>query len=176
MKNIILSLTLMFGFVFSADATQNKSYSIDYVQGEGDVKGIKLALQYHVDWLKQYSENLNMYFESSLNLWEYGAENDYDSNLVLAISPVIQYPITQIADKPIFIEFGIGVSLLDDTVFAGKNVSTHYQFEDRLGLVMKFGKNNRQSVAIRYFHYSNAGFKKPNPGLDFIALNYTRFY
>jgi lipid A 3-O-deacylase len=176
MKNIILSLTLMFGIVFSAGATSNKSYSIDYIQGEGDVTGIKLAMQYHVDWLKQYSEHLNMYFESSLNLWEYGAENEYDSNLVLAISPVIQYPIAQLANKPIFVEFGIGVSLLDDTVFAGKNVSTHYQFEDRLGLVMQFGKNNQQSVALRYFHYSNAGFKRPNPGLDFIALNYTRFY
>ncbi|MGB0924833.1 MAG: acyloxyacyl hydrolase, partial [Pseudoalteromonas shioyasakiensis] len=25
-----------------------------------------------------------------------------------------------------------------------------------------------------YLHYSNAGFKSPNPGLDFISLSYAR--
>ncbi|WP_240621911.1 acyloxyacyl hydrolase [Alteromonas alba] len=53
-------------------------------------------------------------------------------------------------------------------------MSTHALALDRLGLMMQFGNNNEHHVAVRYFHYSNAGFKKPNPGLDFIALSYQR--
>jgi hypothetical protein len=73
-------------------------------------------------------------------------------------------------------EVGIGLSLLDDTEFAGKDVSTHYQFEDRLGVGYRFGEAREYSIALRYFHYSNAGFKKPNPGLDFISFSFSKAY
>ena len=49
----------------------------------------------------------------------------------------------------------IGVSLVEDTRFAGKDIGSHYQFEDRLGLVTDFGENMNQSIALRYMHYSN---------------------
>lgn len=147
--------------------------AIDYIRGEGDVEGIKIAYQRHTDYLKQFSSNLELYVETSVNFWEYGAENKHDTNFVLAMSPVVRYQIGSAYSNPLYAELGIGVSLLDDTQFAGKNVSTHYQFEDRLGLVYKFGKNHKNSIALRYLHYSNAGFKSPNPGLDFISLSYS---
>ncbi|KZN65919.1 hypothetical protein N473_10145 [Pseudoalteromonas luteoviolacea CPMOR-1] len=173
---LVLLLLVYTGEVYGHSEEVRHSYSVDYLQGEGDVKGVKFAYQIHVDWLSQYSELLDLYFESSINFWEYGLDNNHDSNFVLALSPVIRYPITKLNTYPLFLEFGIGVSLLDDTQFAGKNVSTHYQFEDRLGIVMKFGENFSQSVALRYFHYSNAGFKSPNPGLDFISFSYSKFF
>lgn len=152
------------------------SYSVDYIQGEGDVQGIKLAAQLHTDWLRDYSEHLHVYFESSVNFWEYGEQNSHDTNVVLALSPVVWYPVTTVANKPLFVEFGIGISLLSDTNFAGKDVSTHYQFEDRLGLVYPLDDEHSHLVALRYFHYSNAGFKKPNPGLDFLSLSYLHYF
>lgn len=82
---------------------------------------------------------------------------------MLAISPVIQYPIGAIRDKQVFVEFGIGMSILDDTNFAGKDVGGHFQFEDRLGLMTRFGTNNEHQVALRYFHYSNGGLNSVNP-------------
>lgn len=168
---------LLFSVVVSnLSLAKEWSYSVDYIQGEGDVQGVKLAVQYHTDWLEQYSDSWQVYFESSVNTWEYGAENQYDTNFVLAISPVFQYPIATSGNQQWFVEAGIGISLLDDTTFAGKNVSTHYQFEDRIGITTRFGKHAQHKVSLRYFHYSNAGIKKPNPGLDFIALSYMRFF
>lgn len=155
-----------------AFANSNHGYAIDYIQGEGDVKGVKLAYQYHIPQEQLPFQHARLYFESSFNIWQYGKENSHQTNLVLAMSPVIQYPVFSVKNIPISVEFGIGVSLLDDTHFAGKNVSTHYQFEDRLGLVADLGDNT--SLALRYLHYSNAGFKSPNPGLDFISLSYAR--
>jgi hypothetical protein len=183
-KHFIIAITFFAGVMASTYSfatarldsdISNYAVSTGYIHGEGDVRGIKIALQYHSDYLQQYNSNLNLYFETSVNFWEYGVENNYDSNFVLALSPVFEYQFSEYKSNPIFVEFGIGVSLLDDTRFAGKNVSTHYQFEDRLGIVMKFGKNKRDSIALRYLHYSNAGFKRPNPGLDFISLAYTAF-
>lgn len=155
----------------SALASSPHGYGIHYIHGEGDVRGVKLAYQYHTkSWLPDNWHHVDMYFESSVNFWRFGDSGKYDQNFVLAVSPVIRYPVMTLYNRPLSIEFGIGLALLEDTEFAGKNVSTHYQFEDRLGLVYNLGKAN---IAMRYIHYSNAGFKSPNPGLDFLSLSYS---
>ncbi|MDN3380616.1 MULTISPECIES: acyloxyacyl hydrolase [unclassified Pseudoalteromonas] len=172
-KQVFRYIFMVLTFIASTNsfALSNHGYALDYVQGEGDVKGLKLAYQYHAPQLQSILKNSHVYLESSINIWEYGAENKHQTNLVLAISPVLQYPIGHIKNIPISIEAGIGFSLIDDTYFASKNVSTHYQFEDRIGFVAEFGD---VTTALRYLHYSNAGFKRPNPGLDFISLSLSK--
>lgn len=153
---------------------QQHGYAIHYIHGEGSVDGIKLAYQYHPELdLPQAWRHFDVHFESSINFWRYGEENHHDGNFVLAVSPVIRYPFATYQNHPIAVEFGIGLALLDDTQFAGKNVSTHYQFEDRIGMVYQMDGAN---IAIRYMHYSNAGFKSPNPGLDFLSLSYSAYF
>ena len=172
MKKLILSLCLL--LLPTLSVAGNPGYSVDYIRGEGDVEGIKLAARYNAGALSYISDDILLYWEASVNFWEYGAEDNHDTDFVLAVSPVLVKQIGTIKQAPLFLEAGIGLSLIEDTTFADKDVSTHYQFEDRLGLMMQFGNNNQHHVAVRYFHYSNAGFKKPNPGLDFIALSYQR--
>lgn len=109
-------------------------------------------------------------------MWKYGEQERRDTTFVLSFSPVIQYPVATLTYATLYVEAGIGVSLLDDTQFAGKDVSTHFQFEDRLGLVARFGQHKQHQLALRYFHYSDAEVKKPNPGLDFIALSYMHYF
>lgn len=149
-----------------------------YVQGEGDVQGIKLAVQRESDLFTQYLQDYGIAgavsFEMSANFWRFVPQNETDQNVVLAFSPVLTFSVGHLFGKEVLAEFGIGVSLLDDTTFAGKNVSTHYQFEDRLGLIYRL--SHEDSITLRYLHYSNAGFKKPNPGLDFISLGYSRAF
>jgi lipid A 3-O-deacylase len=82
-----------------------------------------------------------------------------------------------IADKyPLKCEFGVGASLINDTIFAGKDIGSNYQFEDRFGLVLEFDDNLKQSVAIRYMHYSNGGLNAKNPGMDFLNLSYAMHF
>ncbi|AZZ98606.1 acyloxyacyl hydrolase [Pseudoalteromonas sp. R3] len=161
-------------FLTAPAQAQQHGYAIHYIHGEGSVDGIKLAYQYHPELdLPQAWRHFDVHFESSINFWRYGEENHHDGNFVLAVSPVIRYPFATYQNHPIAVEFGIGLALLDDTQFAGKNVSTHYQFEDRIGLVYQMDGAN---IAIRYMHYSNAGFKSPNPGLDFLSLSYSAYF
>ena len=170
----MLLLTLTFTVLSSQSHAKTQAFAVDYLQGEGDVQGLKLAYQQQMPWLHNISPKLTVLLEASANFWRYGPANSSDSNAVLAFSPILRYPLGEKFGMHWDLEFGVGVSLLDDTRFAGKNVSTHYQFEDRLGLVAWLSPE--QSVTLRYLHYSNAGFKKPNPGLDFISLSYAWYF
>ncbi len=157
-----------------AAPTPPNAITLDYLQGEGDVQGLKLAYQQQTQWFTNWSPLLQVALEASVNFWRYGPANRSDQNAVLAISPILRYPLTEWLQRPLALEFGIGLSLLDDTRFAGKDVSTHYQFEDRLGLSLQLTPD--ESVSLRYLHYSNGGLKKPNPGLDFISLSYAWYF
>jgi len=148
--------------------------SVDYLQGEGDVQGVKLAYRRDSDYLHAYFPQLDLSFEASINVWEYGNPSRYDSNFVLAFSPVFRHTFYENLHGEAYGEFGIGVSLLDDTRFAGKDISTHFQFEDRLGLGYRFGQSRQYAVTLRYFHYSNGGLKSPNPGYDYISLSFSK--
>ena len=151
-----------------AFAQSQHGYAIDLLKGEGGVNGFKLAHQYYPTGLQSLLGDTRFYFETSVNLWQYNHGDKTQSNVVLAMSPVLLFPAFSINNTPIYVEAGIGISLVDETYFAGKNISTHYQFEDRIGLVADFGETN---VALRIIHYSNAGFKDPNPGLNFLTLS-----
>jgi hypothetical protein len=172
---LVLSLAVS---SFSASAT-NQSIAIDYLHGEGDLSGVRLAYRpYHgqitqIEWLGE----VDIYWELSVNFWEFGADNQHDTNYALALSPVISSQFATIANKyPLKWEFGIGISLINDTRFAGKDIGSHYQFEDRLGLILEFGEDLKQSFAVRYMHYSNGGLNDKNPGMDFLNLSYARHF
>ena len=93
-----------------------------------------------------YFDSLDLYWEVSFNFWEFGEDNQHESNFVLALSPVVSKTFHHVQGiYPLKWEFGIGVSLVEDTRFAGKDIGSHYQFEDRLGLSMDFGEEFRQN-------------------------------
>ncbi|MBB1355117.1 acyloxyacyl hydrolase [Pseudoalteromonas sp. SR45-5] len=172
LKTLIISSVLVVSlFGKLAFAQSDHGYAVDFLKGEGNVNGVKLAYQYHAPGMQNIIGDARFYFETSVNMWEYRHGDETQSNLVLAMSPVLQFPAFSFNNTPFYVEAGIGVSLIDETQFAGKNISTHYQFEDRIGLVADFGHTN---VALRVIHYSNAGFKEPNPGLNFLTLSVAR--
>jgi hypothetical protein len=178
MRWLILLLALSFTALSSQNVlAREQAVAIDYLHGEGDLTGIRLAYRPHhtqitsFDWLG----DLDLYWEVSVNFWEFGRDNQHETNYAIALSPVFSKQFDTLYDKyPLKWEFGIGVSLITDTRFAGKNIGSHYQFEDRLGLILEFGEQLAESIAVRYMHYSNGGLNDDNPGLDFLNLSYAR--
>src|SRR5690554_4850909 len=69
-----------------------------------------------------------------------------------------------------FIEGGIGLSYFTETDLDDQDLGSKFQFEDRLGVGLRF--NRGSEVGLRYYHYSNAGIKNPNDGIDMAALYY----
>ena len=70
-----------------------------------------------------------------------------------------------------YVEAGIGATVFDHHDIGGKEISTNFQFGDHLGAGYRI--TNDMMVGYRYSHFSNAGIKRPNPGLDVhqIVLN-----
>lgn len=182
-------LLMNVSFLFAAEAVVEEStvdestveksatsaIAVDLLIGSDDITGVRLAYRPYIYELTNvpYFDSVDIYWEVSVNFWEYGDDNSHDTNVVIAVSPVISKTFYHIANKyPLKWEFGIGVSLVNDTRFAGKDIGSHYQFEDRIGLVTDFGMNLQQSVSLRYMHYSNGGLNTKNPGVDFLNISY----
>lgn|SRR5690606_18670495 len=181
MKKWLIFLVLMSG-LFSipqvlADSRikQISQLSIEYLKGEGRVHGVRLGyrpLEFHFTTLPLVGD-ANMYIEASTNFWQYGQPSQYQTNVALAVSPVLKKQFANWYGKPVFWEFGIGVSMLTKREFAGKDLGSHFQFEDRLGLLFGLDQKNSKMLAVRYMHYSNAGLSSRNPGMDFLNIAYS---
>lgn len=63
-----------------------------------------------------------------------------------------------------YAEFGLGGALLSNDRLGKKQLSTHFQFSEHLGLGLAF--TGGWFAGWRFSHYSNAGMKSPNDGID----------
>lgn len=60
-------------------------------------------------------------------------------------------------------EVGLGGSMFSHSSLGPKDFSTIFQFSEHLGAGVEFG---RFTAGWRYSHFSNAGIRKPNNGVD----------
>lgn len=172
---LLLSILAIPFSTVASDKQVNHAVAVDLLVGSDDITGLRVAYRPHIYSLENvpYFDELDIYWEVSINFWEFGKLNQHETNYVVAFSPVIGKTFYHIDNKyPLRWEFGIGISLVEDTRFAGKNIGSHYQFEDRLGIAIDFGSRHHQTVALRYMHYSNGGLNSKNPGVDFLNLSY----
>ena len=169
----------IFLFCFSCfSRADDQAVSVGYLNGFDDIQGLRVAwrpttLDIDTTWLG----DVNVYLEGSVNFWRYSQNGDRetDSNFTVALTPVIIKRLGAINDRyPVYLEAGIGLSVESDQHFAGKDIGSHYQFEDKLGLIVDLDESEKltQQIAVRLIHYSNGGLNNDNPGLDFLNLAY----
>ncbi|NOX34314.1 MAG: acyloxyacyl hydrolase [Deltaproteobacteria bacterium] len=163
-------LILIFGFmlVYGTAMAGSSGYGLSFGYGQADpdidVYRVGLKKDFSSRWLETKTGYLSGYFELSLNHWEH---NNEDINGI-ALSPVFAYYFGQKSNliKP-YIEGGIGVTYIDEYHIADRNLSTNFQFEDRIGIGARIGFVD---LNFRYMHYSNASIKAPNHGIDILMF------
>ena len=163
MKKIIILVICLLAFNTQAD--ENKvSYSIDIGKSKDDIKIYRLGIQHDIsDWLGKKGFTVPVYIESSINYWKSTNHDIY----AIALSPVFKFLLCEQCDSAPYFELGVGVSLISRKKFGTRDMSSHFQFEDRIGI--GFNRNDID-YHLRYMHYSNAGLAQPNDGIDiFIA-------
>ncbi|KKW69151.1 outer membrane protein [Lampropedia cohaerens] len=74
------------------------------------------------------------------------------------------------ASQRFYAEAGIGATFFSTTRFANKTISTAFQFGDHLGVGYRISAD--KEIGVRFSHFSNAGIKRPNPGLNLVQLKY----
>lgn len=113
-----------------------------------------------------------LFLEFSLNTWVESRRDD-EAITSLAASPVLQWPLSG-ENASLFLEAGIGLALIDFIQIGGRDLSSHVQFEDRIGVSWVYSDNQKSSINLNIFHYSNAGIKQPNQGLNLLVLGWSR--
>lgn len=151
------------------------SYALDRISlGAGKSKEsiniCRLGFQREFDskWLKWKTGCVSGYHEVSLNYWEYNNESIKGA----AYSPVFIYEFQLNRNIFPYLEAGIGVSYISEKTIRGRDLSSHFQFEDRAGIGAKIGKQKTHDLNLRYMHYSNAGIKQPNQGISMFIFSY----
>ena len=138
-----------------------------YGRGSCNVNLFRLGLTRRIPWqsLERISKNLGLRAEIGYSFWNRSGDDIH----VVALTPVWFYGFEKrIWGGHPYIEGGIGVALLNDFVIGNRNLSSHFQFEDILGVGIDFGS---MGISLRFHHYSNAGIMEPNPGIDLFLSN-----
>lgn len=177
-NKLISALILAATLSFSAQAEfLENAISVEYMTGESNVEGGRIAYRPYKtmlqtpEWLGIGMVDLE--YEFSVSFWEFKGPGVDDLNHAIAFTPIFSQQFYLVKDKfPLKWEFAIGLSLVEDTRFADKDLGSRFQFEDRFGLVFEFGPQLRESLALRYMHYSNGGLNDDNPGLDYLNVGY----
>ncbi|XKH59927.1 acyloxyacyl hydrolase [Halomonas sediminis] len=93
--------------------------------------------------------------------------DDERDNAAWQLTPALRYTFS---GKPqVFVEGGIGAAVFLNTRMESRQLSTAFQFQDRLAVGMPAGNGE---LALSLSHYSNAGIKKPNDGFEMVTLGY----
>lgn len=161
---LILGLMLISCPAFAKSSGFGISFGYGEADPEIDIYRLGLKKDYNTKWFETGFGYLSGYFELSYNHWEHD-NGDIDG---VAFSPVFVYYFGKESNlfRP-YIEGGIGFTYIDEYRIADRNLSTNFQFEDRIGagIRIKFVDLN-----FRYMHYSNASIKQPNHGIDILIF------
>ena len=161
-KLLLLVVGLMLFYNAASAGSDGFGVSFGYGVSNDDIDIYRLGVKkdFSSRWFESGTGYLSGFFELSYNRWD----DDNDEINAVAFSPVFAYYFGKDTDfiRP-YVAGGIGAALLDDYRIHNRNLSSHYQFEDRIGLGARMGIFD---VNFSYFHYSNAGLKSPNDGID----------
>ncbi|MDN6858716.1 acyloxyacyl hydrolase [Pseudomonas sp. CAN2814] len=158
---------LSLGHVISAQAASLTGAVGATSQGDMTYR-LGLGFDWDKSWWESSTGRLTGYWDAGYTYWSAG--DRAGGRHSLSFSPVFVYEFSGDSVKP-FIEAGIGVAAFTGSEVGDKDLGGAVNFEDRIGAGVKFGGG--QAVGIRAMHYSNAGIKEPNDGIESYSLYYT---
>ena len=117
-------------------------------------------------WFQSSVGRLTGYWDAGYTYWE---GDKASTNHSISLTPVFVYEFAGDSVKP-YLELGIGVAAFENTQIEDKDLGSSFQFEDRFGAGLRFAGGHE--VGLRAIHYSNAGIKNPNDGIESYAVHY----
>ncbi|MBC2656964.1 acyloxyacyl hydrolase [Pseudomonas sp. MSSRFD41] len=167
MKKILLGALLFSCASLGVNAAE-LSGAIGATSQGGLTARVGMGFGWDKSWFESSTGRLTGYWDSGYTHWEAGDASGGAHSLSFA--PVFVYEFGSGNVKP-FVEAGIGVAVFSGTSAGDQEFGSAFNFEDRFGAGLKIGET--QKVGIRAIHYSNAGIKQPNDGIESYSLFYS---
>ena len=167
----ILSLAAGAAFALGSLAAQAVDFTAAVGQSGDSTMVYRLGAQWdwNTSWWQSSVGRLTGYWDAGYTYWD---GDETASNHSLSFTPVFVYEFAGDSVQP-YIEAGIGVAAFSSTEMEDNDLGSSFQFEDRIGAGLRF---SGQEIGVRAIHYSNAGIKTPNDGVEAYTLHYrTRF-
>lgn len=165
--NKIFSLLVTAALGLSSLQAQAVDFTAAVGQSSESTTVLRLGAQWEwsQSWMQSDIGRLTGYWDAGYTFWD---GDETASNHSISFTPVFVYEFAGETVKP-YVEGGIGVALFSSTELEDNDLGSSFQFEDRLGAGLRF---SGQEVGIRAVHYSNAGIKQPNDGIEAYTLHY----
>lgn len=173
----ILAALLWIGAV-SAHAAPGWQPDAAFTQlGEGSsTQSWSAGLQW--DWDREWSLARSLVlrgrFEVALGRWRAEVrERDDGWAWITQVSAVPNLRLSDADRRGWYGELGVGPSLLLPIYRSrDRQFSTHFNFQSHLGVGYTWGERGEHDVSLRVEHYSNAGIRRPNPGVNLGSVRY----
>ncbi|WP_334188227.1 acyloxyacyl hydrolase [Noviherbaspirillum sp.] len=173
--NTLLYRTIGLGVLFGAlnfPAQAVDSVSAEF--GSGDkTKMLRAAAQWKWEkqWWKSNGTHIGGYWNLDLAHWRgnkyQNIEGRKQNLFAIGLTPVFRFQ--RDSRKGPYAELGIGGYFLSELYDNNdQKLSTRLQFGDHLGAGYVF--QNGVDISLKFQHFSNGGFKKPNSGVDFLIF------
>jgi lipid A 3-O-deacylase len=154
--------------------------SVSSGYGAANIVPLRVGFQKNFDkrWCPEAKWPVSGYWEGSLYAMKGERGESPDSNRRLnavALAGVFRFERAKesMVGWP-YIELGVGFSWLSRREIGGRNLGMRFQFEDRFGVGICFGKNGEYDLGYKAVHFSNAYMGSDNHGINLhlITLGY----
>ena len=127
-------------------------------------------------WLAFLPAAMSLAFEVEIGHWQTFHLRHVQAEFTqIGVTPMLRLPLATSARQQWFVEGGVGFHFIVPLYRQQeKRFSTSFNFQDLLGLGVRYGKARRNEVALYASHFSNADINQPNPGENFLQLRYLR--
>ena len=127
-------------------------------------------------WVVRDSLVLRGRWELAVGRWRtedrHGQEGDQNWVTQLSVVPTLR--LSGLRGRGWYGEIGSGPAMLMP-VFESRDrsFSTEFNFQSHLAFGYTLGRRAEHDLGLRIEHFSNAGIREPNPGLELASLRYT---
>jgi len=121
-------------------------------------------------WFQSEGRHLGVYWEGTLMQIRGKAHGGRDARqgiLVIGATPVFRYAADD--GLGLYAEGGVGAHYFSERYDNNRRTFTsHFQFGDHIGV--GYVRSDGWDIALKFQHFSNGGYKRPNPGVNFMVL------
>jgi lipid A 3-O-deacylase len=163
-----------------ADATQSRSafLQVEKAGSTSDTSGLTLGGTTPIHYRSRlWSTQVGAFWEFYASRFTASAPGNrtYLTSL-FGITPEFRFRFDN-GLSPWFADAGVGLSYTNKRYQSDtKQFSTQFNFGTNIGVGYTFGTMRDQEVSLRFEHYSNGGYREPNPGENFVELRYSHLF